>query len=346
MPSVLCRAITRRNPFQVEKVPWIARQYVRPFERWDALGRQALFGAPNFFLFLSFQKLWPFRCRGVFRYRLNQAEKRIAFNARNTQFQALYSRRFVLGYEPQATALVDLLVPPSGVFYDIGSNWGWFSLSLASRPDFRGSIHAFEPFPPSQADLRDVVRQAGLEDVIHCHELALSDQSGVASMHLPDHFQSGQATLDDAGKPGEGNIQTAALDSLSLDPPAMMKIDVEGNEPKVFRGAERVLSEHQPMILFESGHSPAAVGQTLDPLLFLDNLGYQFFYTAWLRNEGNHAYLAHDDEHFPQQPNEILALVPFDVAERFSLRCGNVFACHRDQTDRLDAVFERRSTEK
>ena len=57
-------------------------------------------------------------------------------------------------------------LPEDGVFYDIGSNWGWFTMHVASRPGFRGKIHAFEPFASSYADLCDLVRQAGLAGVV------------------------------------------------------------------------------------------------------------------------------------------------------------------------------------
>src|SRR5574341_2115584 len=116
MAEALVRTIQRRNPFKVHRVPWPARLYAFPFNRWEALGRQALFGAPNFLLFLLIQKLFPRRISGTFLYEIRGAEKQIKFDAKNTQFSALYLRLFAHGYEPHISALVDVLMPSNGVF--------------------------------------------------------------------------------------------------------------------------------------------------------------------------------------------------------------------------------------
>src|ERR1700733_4301489 len=61
------------------------------------------------------------------------------------------------GHEPELAHLIDLLVPDDGVFLDVGSNFGYFSIYLGTRPKFRGHIHAFEPIAGSFAGLRDMV---------------------------------------------------------------------------------------------------------------------------------------------------------------------------------------------
>src|ERR1044071_2794578 len=178
MQSFLCREIVRPNPFRMEKLPWIAKIFRYPFERWTSLGRQALFGAPYFTAFLLYQKFWPFPSKGSFVVNVRGQEKLVWFDVRNTQFQALYRSAFASGYEPHLTALMDLLVGTNGVFYDVGSNWGWFSLVIASRSDFSGKVHAFEPFPSTYADLSSVMKQAGVEAVVQCHDVALTDRTG------------------------------------------------------------------------------------------------------------------------------------------------------------------------
>src|SRR5436189_134954 len=116
MEFVLVRKITRRNPFSIEKLPLMARIYRYPFDKWSTPGRQALFGAPNLLLFFLYQKLIPIKPRGIFKLNIGGQEKRITFDARNTQFCALYVNCFRFGYEPHVTALLDLLIPADGVF--------------------------------------------------------------------------------------------------------------------------------------------------------------------------------------------------------------------------------------
>ncbi|HXR03453.1 MAG TPA: FkbM family methyltransferase [Verrucomicrobiae bacterium] len=340
MQPILIRQITRRNPFKVKKVPWIARVYAYPFDRWPSLGSQALFGAPNFALFLLFQRFSPFRAKGIFSYTIEGHEKLVRFDSFNTQFCALYRKSFAHGYEPQISALLDVLLPADGVFYDIGSNWGWFSLLLASKDGFRGVIHAFEPFPSSYQDLCQVVEQAGLTGRVKPHDLAVSDQEGSAQMHLTDHFQSGTAQMEEA-RTTTGQIKTAALDALGLEPPSLIKVDVEGAEAKVFKGGRKLLSEHKPMIVFENSKSVHEPGLTLAPLAILHELGYEFFQVGWLRKCLQTAFVAGDDADPAPQTNETLCLVKFELPERFLRQAGiNIFACHRDKYPQLKTLFK------
>jgi FkbM family methyltransferase len=344
MQPILTHEITRRNPFRIKKVPWIAQIYAHPFDRWSSLGTQALFGAPNFLLFLLFQKLSPFRPKGIFSYQIDGREKDIYFNALNTQFSALYLKNFSGGYEPHISALLDLLLPTNGVFYDIGSNWGWFSLLLASKPGFNGKIHAFEPFPPSYQDICSVAQQAGLENKIQVHNLALSDRSGKTSMRLPDRFQSGRATMSGNEDNNEGESLVDTMDSLNIEPPHIIKADVEGLEAKVFRGGAKFLAQHKPMLVFEHTRRNNDPWSSLEPLEFLHSLGYELFHVGWLRQSHGKTFLIGDDLDNNPQKKETLALATFDWNERFLRYEGmNIFACHRDKISQLKSVFANSS---
>jgi len=341
MPSVLCCEIVRRNPFKLEALPWIAKVYRYPFDRYGSIGTQALFGAPNYLLFLFFQKFWPLKLAGAFKYQIQGREQIVEFNARNTQFHALYFKQFDMGYEPQITALINLLLPSDGVFYDIGSNWGWFSFQAASRPDFRGQVHAFEPFKSTYNDLSSLIQQTNLGTVIHAHNVALSDSVGSGSMRLPDHFQSGRAVLE-AEPAGSANATAmATLDSLKLPPPTIIKADVEGHELRVFKGGTRLFSEHKPMLVFEHSRHDNNPGESLQSLIFLHDLGYEFFHVGWLRTEQGRKYLVGDDADPTPQSKETLALAPFRWEERFLKPQGmNIFVCHRDKVPALKILFK------
>ncbi|MDP7640270.1 MAG: hypothetical protein QGG73_11240 [Candidatus Hydrogenedentes bacterium] len=85
---------------------------------------------------------------------------------------------FVAGYEASSLALLDILVGRDGCFFDVGSNFGCFSLSIAARPGFTGRVHAFEPYAPSFADLSNMIERSALTALISAHRLALSDYDG------------------------------------------------------------------------------------------------------------------------------------------------------------------------
>lgn len=344
MAELLVREVSRRNPFRSVHVPWAARVYARPIERWPSLARQALFGAPYFLLFYLIQRVRVMRATGVFSYTRGDDCRKICYDALNTQFSAIYLKSFSFGYEPHIAAAADLLCADDAVCYDIGSNWGWLSLYVASRTSFTGQIHAFEPYPRSFRDLQSVVSQAGLASRIHCHNLALSDEAGEVRMRLPDKFQSGQAQIERA-VPGRGESSCVTLDSLGLPPPAFIKLDVEGAEAKVLGGARETLEKHQPMIIFESGRRDDCPLQTLQPLIILKALGYRFYHLCWLRTADGVKHLVGDDCDTNPNPNEILALSEFQLEERFLRSHGmNILACHASRLGELGKKFSGRMT--
>jgi len=264
------------------------------------------------------------------------------FSAKNSQFRALYLNSFAEGYEPQTTALINSIMPPKGVFYDIGSNWGWFSLSLAALPSFQGKIHAFEPFGPSYADLSSMVNQAGLDATIQCHQMALGETCGNAAMVVPDYISSGLATLKEEANAKGMSTKVATLDSLPLDPPAVMKVDVEGAEAKVFNGGAKLIAQHKPMIIFENYRPFNELEGVLEPMIYLASLGYVFYRLAWARKTNKLSFYMGDDGDPTPQSSETLALVEFEPAERLLLADGlNIFACHRDRVSELTQQFQK-----
>ena len=148
---------------------------------------------------------------------------------------------------------IDPAAPPDGVFFDVGSNWGYFSLLLAARPGFTGRIHAFEPWPTTYADLDSVVSQAGLRNVITTHRLALGACEGQVSMRCGRH--SGLAQIAEAASTEQlQTVQQVTLDGLDLPAPDLMKLDVEGAEAAIVEGGRELIQRSRPIIVFE--HTP------------------------------------------------------------------------------------------
>lgn len=342
MEEVLVRKIKRRNPFKAVKVPWLARIYRYPFDKWASPGKQILFGAPNLLLFSLLRRLLPFRSAGTFQFQVNSQHTTVVFDARNTQFQALYRAEFASGYEPELTALFDLVMQDDGVFYDVGSNWGYFSLFIASKPGFRGKVHAFEPFPSTYGDLVSTITQAGLTGQIQSHPVALSDSEGTATMRLPDFTHSGLAKIGETQSAGRPNaIRMTTLDALHLEPPTLLKVDAEGSEAAILIGARKLIEQHQPLIVFENWRSFAEVPQTLKPLVFLRELGYVLFHPCWLRHEAGVACFIPAEGQAGAGAEEVLALVPLKPEDRF-LRHDqiNIFACPMNKLAKLRSLFE------
>lgn len=260
----------------------------------------------------------------------------LVFDGRNTHYGHLYRGGEGTGYEPGTAALLDALVPDDGVFYDIGANWGFFSLLIASRPGFRGTVHGFEPLAEIAADLESLVSQAGLAGCVHCHRIALSDRSGSGTMDTGRGDHSALARLSESGD-GEA-VETCRLDDLQLPPPDVIKIDVEGHEARLIEGGRGLIEAARPAMVFETWHRPDTPAATHAPFELLDAMGYVFFRPGWLGADGG--FLGEDE--FAPRRNQpaALALAPLDPKSRLDLSFDfNALAVHRDRLDALGVLF-------
>lgn len=145
------------------------------------------------------------------------------------------------------------------IFYDVGANYGFYTLLAQELIDIeKGEIHSFEPLPRIFNLLKE---NAFLEKFKNTflNNLALSDSCGFADfINRENSRHSGISSLifQDI-KPEEEiiKVQTITLDEYTKNhkPPTVMKIDVEGAEYLVLKGGEKLLKEHDPIIIMEFG---------------------------------------------------------------------------------------------
>ena len=207
----------------------------------------------------------------VVRLPVRGEEKTLRLNARNRQFNALYFAQYQDGYEPLVAEIILKFLPLDGSLVDAGSNWGYFSLLVASDPGFTGRVVAFEPIPSTYRDLASVIEQAGLTPWVTTHPMALGDEAGVIRMKEFRH--SGLAKVSD--DPDAIEVAVATIDQFELTRVDVMKVDVEGFELAVFTGARETIKRCQPVLVFEN--SVESDGSHLPPLQFLEDLGYALY---------------------------------------------------------------------
>ncbi len=328
----------------IRRLPWLTRLYRCAFHPQQTTRRaELLLHLPLQKLFRICRQLYRVPQCGAFSYQRFNQSRTVRFNAGNLQFHALYSVTYAHGYEQENAVLIDLLLPEGGTFYDIGSNWGSFTLYAASNHTHL-AIHAFEPFPSSYADLVNCVQQAGLADFVTSHNCALSNQDGESSIWLPDQMHSGLAKL--STEAGATRILTRRLDSLRLTPPDLIKMDVEGHEIEVFRGGRETLQTSWPFLIFENQRDYDVPAKTLDPLTFLTQLGYRLYIPSLRRSSGSFDYFLpcgfQQEIHRMQviEPQDCFALIPLEPRERFVHQYDlNIFACHDSRQPQLRSVF-------
>ena len=146
------------------------------------------------------------------------------------------------------------LCRPGGVCLDIGAHAGLYSLLFARR----GSrVFAFEPLPANLAWLGRTLRANRVAGVaaITVVPWALSDREGTTSFREGEHSSEGR--LDPAGRQPAYATTCDAFCAFAGIRPDVLKIDVEGEEAAVLRGAAGILAALRPAILLSTHGDPA-----------------------------------------------------------------------------------------
>lgn len=180
-------------------------------------------------------------------------------------------------YEPEVQFFSERLRPGQS-FIDVGANFGLFTVLASRRVGAAGKVLAFEPWAGSATHLRRNVEANRCANVA-IHECALSDDVGTAKFSV--HEDCGRNSLGQLDTADSAEVEVRRLDELLPGDARLdwMKIDVEGAEELVLRGAVETLRRCRPAIVFETtAQGPACMG--LPPFGawdFLAELGYGFF---------------------------------------------------------------------
>jgi FkbM family methyltransferase len=147
----------------------------------------------------------------------------------------------------QRLLLLDSLVPSGCVVVDAGAWWGPWTYWLSRRAS---AVWAFEPNPSMAAFLSRVVAPN-----VHVENVALSAGPARGTLFVPDGVgRDALATLSAAHRTDDAvgtEVRLEKLDHYRLDGVGFIKVDVEGHEFQVLRGAEGTLARSMPTLLVE-----------------------------------------------------------------------------------------------
>ncbi len=165
--------------------------------------------------------------------------------------------------DPGLFFLARTFIQPGMKVWDIGASAGIFTFSSAISLRGEGMVIAVEPDPFQfqclQRSLRNIPE---LHELVHLVHGAVSDREGEATFHFSrlsrasNHlsevaqFQTRQVT---GGKRASGKVKLYTLDSLAKDfeKPDLIKVDVEGAEHLLLRGARDLFSAAKPAVFIE-----------------------------------------------------------------------------------------------
>jgi len=211
---------------------------------------------------------------------------------------------------PDLIRQLDEFIPIGGAVADIGACLGDHTIAYARKVGTGGRVYAFEPNSPSLECLRYNLRQ--YPQVVIWGD-ALGSGPTTCSMIVDPHQPAnlGMATVTKGL-----DVIVRTLDSVSRGWPRLdfVKIDVEGMEPEVLRGAQDTIRRHRPVIMLEvNDYALRKHGSTYADIYgLLDLWGYGII-PVMDKSTTDHA------ERFAQPEIDIVA-IPIDRIKRACYR--------------------------
>ena len=209
------------------------------------------------------------------RYKIYRVEGGLIYL--NLHESAAMVQRAMHSYEPGKHALIRRHLRPGMTFIDVGANKGDFTLLAARIVGDSGRVISIEPEPDNHSILRRSIELNGYTNVRVMH-LALSDRDGTATLqigstsgaHTLSPEFSGTRTVEVPTRTLDGVVAEQQLASVD-----MIKIDVQGLELAVLRGAAETLRANPRIILLldlpKQSEKRRAIGE------YLAQFGFTYF---------------------------------------------------------------------
>jgi FkbM family methyltransferase len=208
------------------------------------------------------------------------------------------------GYEVEVFALSHKILEKhqDGVVLDIGANMGTFTIPLA-KANPRFTFHSFEVQRIIYYQLCTNTFINGLGNV-HCHHFGLSDKRDRFEMVVPDYINEaniGAFSVDEETRSNDYECKTEGMKETMVVFPLddgdhknvkLIKIDVEGHELEVLKGAKKTLkNSNYPPIIFEAWTwKPWFEPKRKELFNYLKDMGYEI-------TEGGNNNLAQHPDH-------------------------------------------------
>jgi FkbM family methyltransferase len=201
-------------------------------------------------------------------------------------------------YEPEVTRLIEHLAEPGQIWLDIGANVGYFSILLSKLVGDSGEVLAFEPNPLTRRFFELSVKRNGNRN-IKIYSCALGASRSVAKLHIPKnpgtilggHGRPSLIRQRDTGETVGVEVEVLTLDSILGETKIWgLKIDVEGYETEVLKGAQNLLVRNPPTVIFsEVTHFPDALMKPDELVRSIVALGYTALHAETMQewNPGN-----------------------------------------------------------
>jgi FkbM family methyltransferase len=186
---------------------------------------------------------------------------------------------YVLGeYEPSTIEILKKAIKEEYTCYDIGANTGYMSLVLSKLCGSTGKVYTFEPLPQNQVFINDHLKENNIRNTV-AFDIALSDKESILQFTDSGNYVANTYISNSPiyGTSKKIEIKCSYIDKLidenKVAPPDFIKIDVEGAEYDVLKGATETIKKFTPTI-FVATHNNHNPGVKEKCLTLLESLNY------------------------------------------------------------------------
>jgi FkbM family methyltransferase len=163
---------------------------------------------------------------------------------------------------------------------DVGANNGNFAIDFAHLVGDDGKVHSFEPQRLIYYQLCGNVFMNGIDNV-YCYNNAVGDNHEIVKIQKPNYHNNeevnfGDVKIMDSLEDNFDYIKSTTLDSFEFNDVVFIKIDVQGYEPNVLRGAVETIKKHRPYLFVEFEEHLLVDNNSSEDLLKkqIEDLGY------------------------------------------------------------------------
>jgi FkbM family methyltransferase len=183
---------------------------------------------------------------------------------------------FMGDIDPKITWVAKKILRPGGTAFDVGANIGVLTLLFSRLVGEAGAIHSFEPNPDVAASLDEARKRAHLTNIT-LNEIAIGSEDAILELRVPERNRGSASIIRglEWTSAKKHRVAVTTLDKYVIQRGVtaidLIKIDIEGAELDLFRGASHVLNDIQPRaIIFEENASIPGRSPVIDFLLSAD----------------------------------------------------------------------------
>jgi FkbM family methyltransferase len=170
--------------------------------------------------------------------------------------------------------LLDLVISPGDIVVEVGANNGSLTIPMAKKVGNTGGVYAFEP---QRIVFQNLCANVSINSLINVWAYNVACGGTTATVKVPlinpsvDNNFGGMSVINQ--QQGD-QIAVIPLDSFGIPRCRLIKVDVEGMELEVLRGARHLIIQNQPALYVENDRRD----QSDELISFIENLGYNLYW--------------------------------------------------------------------